>query len=410
MRTKQIVRYCQFGVNKHDQVSPYKLFVEVAVLMMCVIMFQGCKTGKTLLDKPALPYGYAPDKPMPDRVGICHINSNYHLTDNDFMNEGADKILELGGRSIKLIIRDQLDRYYAFNSPGWPAKITSLIQAAETDYFQDVLSKPFSTYVLMAYTPYVEDIHYFTKDFTEADHKRESDSFYEFSKYLLTKFSGTGKTFILQNWEGDWVLTPPDTYMEKQAEPRAVQGMINWLNARQEGVDRARKEVGMHGVRVVHAAEVNLLDIAMEGKPCVTNSVLPYTHCDLYSYSAWNTIVSPPEVFRKSLEYLKKMAPDSKLYGADNIYVGEYGWSEREPFGGSEHRMNLIHNTMTAALDFGAQYVMIWELYCDGLLNESAKDKPKNDDVVGNWIIRPDGSKSDLWYYLLGMYDAGNAR
>ena len=43
-------------------------------------------------------------------------------------------------------------------------------------------------------------------------------------------------------------------------------------------------------MKVFHAAEVNLVDIAMQGRPSVTNDVLPHTHCDLYSYSAYDII------------------------------------------------------------------------------------------------------------------------
>ena len=51
--------------------------------------------------------GAAEGRPeMRDVIGVNHINSIYHLTDKDFINEGADRVLELGSRVIKLIIRN----------------------------------------------------------------------------------------------------------------------------------------------------------------------------------------------------------------------------------------------------------------------------------------------------------------
>lgn len=328
-----------------------------------------------------------------DIIGCCHINSFYNFTDKDYINEGADKLLELGTRVIKLVISENVSGYYTFNSK-WP-KITSLSQAAEVPYFQDVFKKPFKTYVLMTFAP-GKDILYFVKGMTPEDVKREQESFYEFTKYLLTKYRNTGKTFILQNWEGDWSLSPA---VENRKDPGevAIKGMIEWLNARQDGVDRARKEVGMHGVTVAHAAEVNMVDFAMQGRPSATNSVLPHTHCDLYSYSAYDTCVQGKAKFRKALDYIAEKAPDSKLYGAKNVYIGEFGYPESliTP----AERMSIVKDTVETALSWGARYALFWELYDDGP-KRVYEGRPKNDDMVGNWLIRPDGTKSPIWDYF----------
>lgn len=331
-----------------------------------------------------------------DVVGSCHINGFYNFTDKDFLNEGADTLLALGARVIKLACRDHLEAYYPLNS-AWP-ELRSLVEVVQTPYYQHVLAKPFSTYVLMTYTP-GRDIHYFLKGMTCEDVKREQDSFYEFTKYLLTAFRGTGKTFVLQNWEGDWVLTPP--YTDKQVDPAEAQGMIDWLNARQDGVDRARREVKMDGVRVFHAAEVNLVDRAMQGKATVTNSVLPHTHCDLYSYSAYDTILQGPKAIRRALDYLAKMAPDSKLFGARNIYVGEFGVTESSV--GDKERLRIVREALETYLDFGVRYALFWELYCDGP-KRKLEGRPANSDMAGNWLIRPDGTRSTLWNYFADLF------
>ena len=192
-------------------------------------------------------------KPLPDVVGINHINSHYHLTDGDYINEGADQVLALGSRVIKLIIRDRLEGYYTFNTE-WP-EITSLVQAAETPFFKEVLAKPFTTYVL------------------------------------------------------------------------------------------------------------------------------PNTHCDLYSYSAYDTMGQNEEKYRSALQYLLEKAPDSATFGANNVYIGEFGWPES--LVSEEQRLNMIRYSVEGALNIGAPWILFWELYCDG--PKADRTPPfDNDEMVGN--------------------------
>lgn len=337
----------------------------------------------------------APPKPLADTLGVNHFNAYYNLTDEDFINEGADKILEMGSRVMKLIIRDHLEKYYKLNTT-WP-EITSLVQAAELPPYKKLFAKPFSTFVLMTFAP-GKDILYFTKGMTPEDEARERDVYYEFTKYLLTKYAGTDKTFVFQNWEGDWCLTPPELPHDTSVPPKvAVEGMIKWLNARQDGVDKARREVGMNGVRVFHAAEVNQVEKAMQGKSTVTNDVLPHTHCDLYSYSSYDTMAKNEALFRQALRYIADKAPDSEYFGDKNVYIGEFGWPES--LVSPEQRLDMVRYTVKAARDFGAPYILFWELYCDGP-KHPIEGKPKNEDFVGNWLIRPDGTKSPIWDYF----------
>lgn len=352
------------------------------------------------LSAPMLTSAGPDARPLADVLGVNHINSHYHLTDQDYLNEGADAVLELGSRVIKVVIRDNMERYYTYNCE-WP-EITSLVQAAELPYFKELFAKPFSTFVLMTFRPGVP-LHYFLDGMTPEDAARETQAYYEFTKYLLTTYQGTGKTFVFQNWEGDWVLTPPPLDMEKKPSPIAVQGMIDWLNARQDGVEKARAEVGMDGVAVYHAAEVNLVEKAQLGHPTVTNDVLPHTRCDLYSYSAYDTMAHSEAKFRSAMKYLAEKAPDSAAFGDKNIYVGEFGWPES--LVSESRRIEMVRYTIDTGLELGARYLLFWALYCDGPIG-NPEPPLGNDDLRGNWLIRPDGSKSPVWHYLHDRFEA----
>lgn len=337
-----------------------------------------------------------PPRSVRDVVGSTHTGGKYNFTDKDFLNEGADKLLALGTRVIKLWFTERSARSYPFNSE-WP-KIGSLTELAQTPQFRRVFDKPFTVYMLEAFRPGLDD-QYHKRGMTPEQVAAERREFYELTKYLLTTYRGTGKTFILQNWEGDWVLK--DVKIEKEPDPVAVQGMIDWLNARQDGVEQARREVGMHGVTVAHAAEVNLMDLAMKGGTTVANNVLPKTRCDLVSYSAWDTNKNPVRL-RETLDYLKEKMPDSKLFGSDNVFVGEYGAAENV-CGGAEKQLEYVSKATEVALDWGARWVVYWELYC----NEPSREyegRPTNEDCRGFWLIRPDGSKAPVWDYFAGLF------
>lgn len=334
-----------------------------------------------------------------DVVGSTHMAGLYNFTEKDYLNEGADALLEMGTRVIKLWLSPATPKGYPFNSE-WPP-FDSLTELAQTPYLRSVFSKPFTTYILEAFSPGAENVHYFTNGMTDDDKAREDRNFYDLTKHFLTEYKDTGKTFVLQNWESDWVLTQPGVFNEPTAT--AVQGMIDWFNTRQDAVERARREVGMDGVTVVHAAEVNLIVRAMEGKTTATNNVVPQTHCDLYSYSSWDTSLAQPERFREALDYLAGKAPASELYGKKNVFAGEFGVPENE-FGGPEGQLRLARQATEVALDWGAHYVVYWELFC----NERAHDfegRPTNSDCRGFWLIRPDGTKSPVWDYFAGLYE-----
>ena len=331
-----------------------------------------------------------------DIVGCTHVAGLYNLTDKDFLNEGADQLLGLGARVIKLWFTPNPAKGYSFNS-DWP-KIRHAVDLAKTPYYRAVFAKPFTTFILETFVPKGEG-HSYQNGLSREEAAIERTEIYELARYLLTEYKGTGKTFILQNWEGDWILTNPK--FTKEPTPVAIQGMIDWLNVRQDAVEQARKEIGMHGVTVAHAAEVNLVARAMEGKVTVTNDVLPKTHCDLYSYSCWDTLRNP-ERFRKALDYLASKAPDSKLFGSKNVFIGEYGAPENEPGMGPEKQMEIVKSATETALRWGARYVVYWELYCNEKAGEY-EGRPKNQDCRGFWLIRPDGAKALVWDYFRGL-------
>jgi hypothetical protein len=332
------------------------------------------------------------ERSLREIIGVTHAGGKYCLTQKDFLNEGGDQILEFGSQTIKLWYVHS-EKEYPFHST-WPPCET-MVDMAKTPYFRALFDKPFKTYILVAYSKGRSE-HYWRDGVTDDQRKDEQRQFHDLARHFLTTYRGTGKTFILQHWEGDWAIRT--AYDPEQVPPdKAFQGMADWLNARQSGVNQARTECGEDGVHVYHAAEVNLVVKAMvEGKPNVTNRVLPHTKLDLVSYSAWDTLADLV-LFPKALDYIATYMPPSAAFGEKNVYVGEFGSPENEV--SPEQYQAAIRNVTENALKWGCPYIVFWEIYC----NEPRRTPvTRNEDCRGAWLIRPDGTRSWAWGYLRG--------
>jgi hypothetical protein len=337
-----------------------------------------------------------------DVIGVAHAAGRYNFTSGDFLNEGADRILELGSRVIKVfLVPGHVQDTYPFNS-DWSPTPADIVETVQKPYVQELFAKPFSTFILVIVP--VTGTPQFLDGLSADEAAAENDQMYRLAKYLLTTYANTGKTFILQNWEGDHLLRQGLTASDAPDAVR-VQGMIDWWNARQAGVLKARQEVGTHGVDVLHAAEVNSVQAAMDGLVTATNNVIPYTHCDLYSYSSWDVGYTPEQLTR-ALDYLKSKAPDSRRFGRYNIYLGEYGLAKGQDGIPEGQRFERIRQLMEAALGWGVRYSVYWQVYCNEAAN-TYTGRPGNNDLRGFWLVRPDGVKAPMWNILAEQLQAG---
>jgi hypothetical protein len=335
-----------------------------------------------------------------DILGVSHAAGRYSFTDNDYLNEGADRILELGSRVIKVFfVPANIEGLYRFNS-DWSPVPTDVVELAQRPYFQELFAKPFST-IFLVVTP-VTFIPQFLDGMTAEETAAERDQMYRLTKHLLTTYAGSGKTFILQNWEGDHMLRQG---LAESAEPDAVrvQGMIDWWNARQDGVRRARQEIDEQGVKVLHAAEVNNLQRSMDGGVTATNNVLPFTRCDLYSYSSWDVGFTPKRLVR-ALDHLEAKAPDNPLFGRRNLYLGEFGVAKDHGVRAGE-RFERIRQLMEAALGWGVRYALYWQIYCNEAIRPY-RGRPGNRDLRGFWLVQPNGDRAPMWETLVGQLPA----
>ena len=335
-----------------------------------------------------------------DVFGVAHVDGKYFLTSGDFLNEGADQVLATGSRVIKLYLAP---KRYPWNSV-WPRETKNLVELAQGPYFKSVFSKPFHTYILTVYSAGRAE-HYWTAGITAEQAADETRQFYELSKYLLATYKGTGKTFVLQHWEGDWALrsnASKEYDVSYFPDAMAVKGMIEWLNARQAGIVKARREAGATDVRVLGATEANRLEDSMAGKPGVANSVLPHTTVDLVSYSCYN-FLDTPERLTQAVDYLAAHLPATAVFGRNphSVYLGEFGWAENGE-GGVEALNRRIDNALAVVNNKGLPWAVFWEVYCnepaDPALALPLLGKTNNASLRGYWMVKPDGTPGMAWH------------
>ncbi|OQA01065.1 MAG: hypothetical protein BWY71_00513 [Planctomycetes bacterium ADurb.Bin412] len=389
-------------------------FVIIVILTLAVTAyFLGCNESQNLnsaKDNPPM------HKSLPDIIGSTHVKGMYYLTDKDNLNEGADQLLGMGSRVIKIWFYgkrpEHPEHVYSYNS-NWPT-VSSLVEGAKLPYFQDFFNKPFTTYIFCVTSLGRRD-DYWVNGITLADLQDETRQFYELAKYLLTAYQNTGKTFVLQHWEGDWMarMANPNPFDENtDPAPQVFQNMIAWLNARQAGVNQARLEVGQKGVRVYHAVEVNRVVKTMkEGKPNLIDQVVPYTFVDLVSYSSYDSIFAAldghPELFAQSIDFIKDHLPSSVVWGRNSVYIGEFGIPENEF--SPQQIETIVTNVVETALAKNCPYIMYWQLYCNEPKPGVTIPTWNKDDLRGFWLIRPDGSKTWAYNYFANLCRSGGS-
>lgn len=368
-----------------------------------------------------------------DRLGATHVGGKYFFTDKPYIVEGCERMASMGYRMVKLWFRKS-GGGYPFNSDWNLPDTVTLAELAQHPYWAECFSMPFSVFALS-----VDGAGIRTTDETAA---AEEEEIYELTKYLLSNYRERDVSFILHNWEGDWMLRGGTgdyaRWSRKEGEIiRAVDGdrysvlvpsdstercdaMIKWFSARQRGVIRARAEVPESKCNVYHAIEVNKVMDSMDGLPGLANYVLPVTETDMVSWSCYDVMVNDTtedgvSLFR-GIEYLRKqMRPTEVMNGKPFVFLGEIGIPEQR----YEHLMDqqsVIHNWdvyMGVCIALDVPYIIQWELFCNEPKNEELRrlaETRTRDEMRGFWLVRPDGTTSWVGEYFARLMKSAGKR
>ena len=341
-----------------------------------------------------------------DRVGATHVDGKYFFGGEPFLVEGAKRLLAMGTRLGKFWFQPlMIEGSYRFNH-RWP-KCATLTELARTEYFRQVFEMPFRTIMLECMSPRELEgergLSWRDGSQSAGYFDTVSAEYEELTAHLYRTYRDRRVTFILQNWEGDWILrggggrdwkVPPADWKLR------CEGMARWFAARQAGVSRARAAHGAGASCVVaHAAEVNKVAEGLQGVPNLVRNVLPQVEVDLVSYSAYDGMKTP-QLFWRMLAEIRKHTRTGALYGPGAVCVGEIGIPEvRAPERIAERWDELMGVMLAAKVTHIAQ----WELYCNEFQDRKHPPKlPVTDGALlnGYWLVKPDGSLSETgaWF------------
>ncbi|HEX7284534.1 MAG TPA: carboxypeptidase regulatory-like domain-containing protein [Candidatus Angelobacter sp.] len=358
---------------------------------------------------------------MPFKAGVAHVDGKYGFTQDNFLLEGANRILGLGADAIFVYMEPKYNQRYPQNANGpfWPATTpTSLTQLAQSAPFQALFNMPFKLFVLTAngFSTH-DDMDSFQTNPNWADF--EEQEFYDVTRYLYSTYAGTGKTFILKNWEGDYRAlgfghNTEDIPVDK------IDAMNIWMSARQRGVAHARTDSGEPGgVGVFHAVELaRVLDYTDSGLRRLINATLPVVNADMVSYSSYDSSASGADAattraqMNEAFNAIKSLAPDPLGFGNKRIFISEYGLFENRNANVDKvgWRTNTILETSQAAGLLGAFFWQIFdnECYLDFPTSKNqpypvdaqGDQRPPNNKCEGLWLVRPDGTPGPAQDYI----------
>jgi len=233
----------------------------------------------------------------------------------------------------------------------------------------------------------------------------EYKEIYDFTKYLLTTYNDTGKTFFLGNWEGDWMLlmSVPEfatsvTKGKLDAPPDAVQGMIDWGITRQRAVDDAKRDTQHKNVQVYYYIEANLVQKSVkQGRVSVASAVLPAVNPDFVSYSSYDSTNPDKDMehdLPAALDFMQSKLKPKPGLPDKRVFIGEYG--APTVLFTPEKQAQRVREVSAAAIKWGTPYVIYWELYN----NELTDDKQQR----GFWLIDDKDVKQPSYYTFQNYY------
>jgi hypothetical protein len=310
-------------------------------------------------------------------VGTQTFSAAYQFTGKPRLLETAEAIREMGAGAIKFRLGEKTPR------GDRRAEVQSLRDIASNDpVAKSIFSMPFGHYLLWAYP--LGKVRS-----KAADQSARDEEVYDLCCHLLKAYNGTGKTFYLGHWEGDWELRGRAGSLEDPT-PERIASKIQWLNRRQQAVDDAKRNTPHRGVEAFCYAEANLVRDAMQGRPAMANEVIPHTQIDFVSYSSYDTAngKNAETEVPKALDFIEsKLLPKAAIKGK-RVWIGEYGYPACN-FSPQE-QASRTRRLIKIALQWGCPFVLYWEMYN----NEVEKDGKQR----GFWLIDDQGVKQPVYY------------
>ena len=340
-------------------------------------------------------------------VGTQSIGAKYKFSDAPLLVESARQIQRLGSDVLKIAVSPKYPDDYMMTADPEIRTILDLFQRKPE--FAEVCRMPFSHVQLWVY-PFADTRRAFSLGYVPKEEARKVyQELYDFTAHLLKTYQGTGKSFYLGNWEGDWHLQQERYDHSYNPDETAIQGAIDWFKLRSRAVTDARRDTPHEGVEVYFYIEINHVRKAMaEERPALVNRVLPHVETDYVSWSSYDITKEAaarggPEgrkMVMDALDYIQARLPPSDIAGK-RVMIGEYGFETE--FAGSPRNQALYSADLIRwGLEWGCPFILYWELYCNEIDAKTGRHR-------GYWLIDNRGEEQPVWHLFAGFLTKARA-
>jgi len=344
-------------------------------------------------------YDYGVNMPLEDYNFVLGTNcfpTKYQFSEDSKLIEQAKQARALGSNIFKTSISDRYLQDYGYKK----ADVKNIMDVFNLipDYGK-IFEMDFRYYLFWVHT--ATGINW-KQGINEKQEKRLYSEMYDFASYLLKNYDNSGKTFMIGNWEGDWLLHGQggrDTTPSKEH----VDNMTKWFQIRSQAINDAKKNIKHSNVSLYYYIEVNLVVKGMEGKTCITKDILPNVDVDLVSYSSYESskkkdYQTNKESLTKVLNYIEgQLKPKEGLPFKRRVFIGEYGGHAFDDRPETQLRQfDNAKDIMRISLEEDLPFTLYWQLY-----NNEYTDDGKSKNMS---LINEKGQKRPMFYLHQNFY------
>ena len=335
-------------------------------------------------------------------LGTQGIGGYYKFTDESALIEQAKHIRAMGSNILKISLGKKSQKVYGL--PIKKVKSTKELFLSNKDY-KIVFDMDFK--FIFTWVHSLTQIQW-KKGINKKEEQILYNEMYEFVSYLLKEYNNSGKTFMIGNWEGDWLLHPE--YNRKITPPKKdVKNMTKWFQIRQKAIDDAKKKTKHKNVQIYHYIELNLALKGMKGEVCIAENILPKVDIDLVSYSSYEAIKKrnfeeKTKTLTAIFNYLEKqLKPKKDIPFKRRVFIGEYGYHAN--INNPQSFINQHNETkeiMQIALALDLPFALHWQMYNNEYDKKTGRSKEMS-------LVNEQGKKTSLYFLHQAYYKKMNA-